>query len=191
MPTIPILDPTRGMFTAADQQDLEPRAGFADLIENLYMDRPGKLRKRDGMDVMSTNLGTNTLKGLFRFVDENLTNNAEWIAYVLVSGSDRYYTADNIGTFTSQVSGLTAVDPGRLDTTVVAGKLRLAFGYTSHRWYGYNDINDFFQNQYQPSSAWAWQTRQPSYPSTWTYVSVWLLSSDEGIGVITKGYTYL
>ena len=159
MPIIPIFNPTRGMFTAADQQDLDPRDGFADLIENFYMDRPGKLRKRDGLDFWSTDLGaSNGLKGLFRFVDENLDGNAEWIAYTVNSGADRIYTAA-AASFSVKVTGLTEVSSGKLDTTVVAGKLRLAFGYTSHRIYLYNDINDFFQNLYQPASAWAWMTR--------------------------------
>ncbi|HEC61800.1 MAG TPA: hypothetical protein ENI27_06040 [bacterium] len=189
MPVIPIFDPTKGMFTAADQQDLDPRAGFADLIENLYLDRPGKIRKRDMLDNWLPSGNAVLLKGFFRFVDENLTGNAEWIAYGSLSGNDVIHAA-SVSTFTSRVSGLTQVATGKLDTTVVAGKLRLAFGYTSHRWYGYNDINDFFQDQYQPSSAWAWQTRQPSYPSTFTYTSLTLVDANSGLGEVALGYSY-
>lgn len=185
MPRIPIYDPTRGMFTAADQQDLDPRAGFADLVENLYLDRPGKARKRDGLDQFTTNLSTKTVKGFLRFVDENLTNNAEWVAYVALSGTDRIWTAA-VATFAEQVSGLTEVTVGKLDTTVVSGKLRLAFGYTSHRIYLYNQINDFFQNLYQPASAWAWGTRQPTYPSTFTYNDLYWTEREFGSGVITN-----
>ncbi len=190
MPKISIFDPTKGMFTDADQQDLDPRAGFANLIENYYLDQPGKLRMRDMLENVTTNLNPNTLKGLFRFVDENLSGNAEWIAYVAYSATDRIHTATSIATFASKVTGLTEVTAGKLDITVVAGKVRLAFGYTSHRIYLYHQINDFFQDQYQPASAWAWLTRQPAYPSTYTYSSLTLADSTLGTGVITIGYTY-
>ncbi len=186
MPKIPIYDPTRGMFTAADQQDLDPRAGFADLVENLYLDRPGKARKRDGLDNWPTNLTTKEVKGFFRFVDENLTGNAEWIVYVQSTGSDRILTAA-VATFAEQVSGLTQVTTGKLDIVVVGGKLWLAFGYTSHRIYYYLSISDFFQGQWDPSGSWEWATRQPSYPSTFTYSSLVMTSYVHGESVIENG----
>ncbi len=187
LPKIPIFDLTKGMFTAADQQDFDPKAGFADLIENYYLDRPGKIRKRDTLLNLETNLSDKLIKGYFIFVDENLTGNVEYIVYVSKSATDKILVSADGITYAEKVAGLTEIATGKLDTTVVAGKLRLAFGYTSHRWHGYNDINDFFQDQYQPASAWAWSTRQPSYPSTFTYSSLVLTSYVHGQSIIENG----
>ncbi len=184
-----IFDPTKGMYTAADQQDLDPRAGFADLIENYYLDRPGKIRMRDMLENVATDMNPALLKGLFRFVDENLSGNAIWIAYTNDNSKDDIQTAAAIANFTKKVVDLDQVAVGKLDIVVVGGKLRLAFGYTSHRIYLYNSITDFFQNQYQPAAAWAWGTKQPTYPSTFTYESLLLESADQGTGVITEGFT--
>ncbi len=189
MARVSIFDPTKGMFTAADQQDFDPRVGYADLIENYYLDRPGKIRMRDMLENVVTDLNPALLKGLFRFVDENLAGNAIWIAYTNDNSKDDIQTAAAIANFTKKVIDLDQVTTGKLDIVVVGGKLRLAFGHTSHRIYLYNSITDFFQDQYQPSAAWAWATRQPSYPSTWAYTSLVIRSTNEGTGVITVGYT--
>lgn len=173
---IALHNPTKGMYTAVDQPDLPKGEGHADLIENYYLDRFGKLRKRDGTLEVSTNLdalGVTNIRGMLRFIDDRLSSDAEWIAVVYDASAEmRVYTSTDGLTWAQQI-GITPKEAIAITSwTVINGVLRLAHGLTLQRWYGYIDVDDFFHNQYDPTDAWTWDTRQPRYPTTWTYAAL-------------------
>ncbi len=192
MAKIRLLNPAKGMYTAVDQQDLPPQEGFADLISNYYMDRPGKLRKRDGTDILVTDLaadGVVTIRGLLCFVDEDLTGNRIWIAAVVDATASQValYTAADAATplVWTELYSVAATAAELTNWFVHNGVLRIFHGLELERWYGYHDIDDFWHNQYDPADGWTLLSRALAYPTQWVYNDIF--NADPGKGATVKG----
>ena len=141
---ITLPDPAKGVFTAVDQDDIPP--GFATDLENFYLDRPGKLRKRDGVLAYGSNLPSSDdyfLRTLFRFVNNNISGGAAWIAlFKHTDLTGRLFVSNEAGSTWTQFENIGAIPSASLRdemrSLVIGTVLRLAFSRSiSPVWYGY------------------------------------------------------
>ena len=105
---IELYDPTKGIFTNVDQDDMTP--GFASELDNFYLDKPGKLYKREGALYLDEINSFNALRSLFKMVDADHANGAQWIAFDKESDSSvKIWYSDDAATWTSLLDSAVAV----------------------------------------------------------------------------------
>lgn len=181
---IPIYDPGKGVFTAADQDDLPP--GFASELENFYLDRPGKIRKRDGVLAYGSSFPADSyLRNTFRFVHKDLTGGAAWLSlwrYSLDTG--KLYVSNAAGSSWTLVEDIGVIAAGdEMRALVIGVVLRLSFSRgISPVWYGYikrKFFHDLWDHSYT-SPVWYDCDAALKYPATWTYSSLVLQSTIGG-----------
>lgn len=97
---IPLYDPTKGLFTNVDQDDLGP--GFASELDNFYLDRPGKLVKREGALYLDQTNSFFHLRNVFKIIDADLNVGSEWLAFEKESdGTGKLWSSDDTVTWAS------------------------------------------------------------------------------------------
>ncbi len=184
MNPIPIYDPGKGVFTAADQDDLPP--GFASELENFYLDRPGKIRKRDGALAYGSNFPASSyLRNLYRFVHKDLTGGAAWLSLWRYStATGKIYVSNAAGSSWTLVEDIGTIAAGdEMRALVIGVVLRLAFSRSiSPVWYGYikrKFFHDLWDHSYT-TPVWYDCDAAVKYPATWTYSSLTLQSATGG-----------
>ncbi len=184
MSLVRIYDPGKGVFTACDQDELPP--GFATDLENFYLDRPGKIRKRDGVLAYGSGFPEDrVLRNLFRFVHKDLTGGAVWISFWDDGGGDCYvYVSNAAGSSWTLVENMGAVAAGdEMRALVIGVILRLAFSRSiSPVWYGYlkrKFFHDLWDHSYT-TPVWYDCDAALKYPATWDYSSLTLRSASGG-----------
>ncbi len=178
MSVIPIYDPAKGVFTACDQDELPP--GFASDLENYYLDRPGKIRKRDGVLAYGSNFPASSyLRNLFRFVHKDLTGGAAWLSLWRYStATGKVYVSNAAGSSWTLAENIGTIEAGdEMRALVIGVILRLAFSNSiSPIWYGYikrKFFHDLWDHSYT-TPVWYDCDATPKYPATWDYSSLTL-----------------
>ena len=192
---IPILDPTRGLFTNVDQDDIEP--GFATELDNFYLDRPGKLVKREGALFLDEANSFNALRTIAKIIDPDFTNAAQWLAWekIVSTSYGKIWYSDDAATWNSLFAPSIAVDayatPDEMIVWRVFQIIRMCMGPSFKPQHYQYYKRKFFADLYDHSDAspvWAIADAVVAAPTTPTYTTIAVNAS--GGSLKTGFYVY-